>query len=461
MQPKYIIFTFLLFVCTCSPAQQINITLSPNHQKKLSTYKSGHKRLKQYYKFYKQDSAKQAKKLDKIFKRELDSTYRANRKQEKLERQLTKRGIIITKKEMSYGDSLDRELKKYWAITKDSTASDSAKQVAKGKVKEIALKQAEKYPEYLSALNQYQSGDSLSWEALASKVPGLDTLSGVFNSSPEEVFAMAEKTAEAMLTKASGAGRLGQQFADAEKVKQLPEQYMNEYKKYSDPEMLEKEAKQKAAAEAVKVFEEKADIGGAQKSISKLMSKYREFSGATDLSDAVKHTSLKGSPVRERLVIGGHFNIVSTHPLSIDFSPQLGYKFNTRFFVGVGVNYRTTFGDSIKTSYYVSPSNTSYKAFISYDVIKSFYAFGEWEKSGISRASNDKTSKQWKDNYFIGIGKRFLVLPKLYFTMAVLYNLNGEDQNPVHPYRFQVRTGFQLSEAALAKKKSYYHPNRQ
>jgi hypothetical protein len=152
---------------------------------------------------------------------------------------------------------------------------------------------------------------------------------------------------------------------------------------------------------------------------------------------------------------------VSTHPLSIDFSPQLGYKFNTRFFVGVGMNYRTTFGDSIKNSYYVSPSNTSYKAFISYDVIKAFYAFGEWEKSGIAKSSNDKTSKQWKDNYFIGIGKRFLVLPKLYFTMTVLYNLNGEDHNPVHPNRFQVRTGFQLSEAALAKKKSYYHPNRQ
>jgi hypothetical protein len=458
---RAIFFISFLFTTGILIAQNFNISLSEKHLKKLQSYQNGHKRLKQYYKFYSRDSLDHRRRLDKKYKRELDSVYRANRKQGKLERQLAKKGIILPRKELSYGDSLNRELKKYWAITKDSTASDSAKQVAKGKVREIALKQAEQYPDYLNALNQYQSGDSLSWETLASKVPGFDTLSGVFNSSPEEVFATAEKTAEAMLTKAAGAGVLDQQFVEAEKLKQLPEQYMSEYKKYSGPEMMEKEAKQKAAAEAVKVFEEKADIGGAQKSISKLMSKYREFSSATDLSDAVKHTSLKGTSLRERLVIGGHFNIVSTKPVSIDFSPQLGYKFNTRFFMGVGMSYRYTFGDSIKNSYYVSPTNTSYKAFISYDVVKAFYAFGEWEKSGISKGSNDKTSKQWKDNYFIGVGKRFLVLPKLYFTMTVLYNLNNEDQNPVHPNRFQVRTGFQLSELAMAKKKPYYHPNRQ
>jgi hypothetical protein len=457
---RFVVIGILAILTLKVHGQILNVTLSPNHQKKLAAYKSGHKRLKQYYKFYKKDSAQQSKKLDKKYKRELDSAYRANRKQEKLERQLAKRGIILPKKEMSYGDSLTRVLKKYWAITKDSTASDSAKQMANGMIKEIALKQAEQYPEYLGALKRYQSGDTLSWELLASKIPGFDTLSGVFNSSPQEVFAMAEKTAETMLSKAAGAGALGQQFAEAEKLKQLPEQYMNEYRKYSDPEMLETEAKQKAADEAVRVFEEKADIGGAQKRISTLMSKYREFSGAADLSDAVRHTSLKGTSLRERLVIGGHFSVVSTKPASIDFSPQLGYKFNTRFFMGAGMSYRCTFGDSIRNSYYVSPSNTSYKAFISYDVVKAFYAFGEWEKSGISRSSNDKMSKQWKDNYFIGVGKRVLVLSRLYFTMTVLYNLNSEHQNPVHPNRFQVRTGFQLSERAMAKKKPYYDPNR-
>jgi hypothetical protein len=458
---RSILLISFLVISEILVAQNFSISLSEKHLGKLQSYENGHKRLKQYYKFYKKDSAQHFKKLDKKYKRDLDSVYRANRKQEKLERQLVKKGSILPKKELDYGDSLNRELKKYWAITKDSKASDSAKQVAKEKVKEISLKQAEQYPQYLSALTRYQSGDSLSWETLASEVPGFDTLAGVFNSSSEDVFVTAEKTAETMLIKAAGVGALGQQFADAEKLKQLPEQYMNEYKKYSDPEMVKKEAEQKVAAEAVKVFEEKADIGAAQKSISKLMSKYREFSNATDLSDAVKHTSLKGRSLREHLVIGGHFNIVSTKPVSVDFSPQLGYKFNTRFFMGAGMSYRCTLGDSIRNSYYVSPSNTSYKAFISYDVIKAFYAFGEWEKSGISRSSNDKTLKQWKDNYFIGAGKRFLVLPKLYFTMTVLYNLNGDDHNPVHPNRFQVRTGFQLSELAMAKKKPYYDPNRQ
>jgi alkylated DNA repair dioxygenase AlkB len=256
---RAIFFISFLFTTGILIAQNFNISLSEKHLKKLQSYQNGHKRLKQYYKFYSKDSLDHRRRLDKKYKRELDSAYRANRKQGKLERQLAKKGIILPRKELSYGDSLNRELKKYWAITKDSTASDSAKQVAKEKVREIALKQAEQYPDYLNALNQYQSGDSLSWETLASKVPGFDTLSGVFNSSPEEVFATSEKTAETMLTKAAGASALGQQFAEAEKLKQLPDQYMNEYKKYADRQTLEAEAEQKAAAEAVKVFEEKAD----------------------------------------------------------------------------------------------------------------------------------------------------------------------------------------------------------
>ena len=374
---------------------------------------------------------------------------------------MAKKGIASPGKCLSYQDSLDFELRRYWAITKDTTASDSIRHLAKGKVKEIAIKRAEQHPAYHDLLSKYQSGDSLRWETLVNRVSGFDTLSGVFDSSPQEVFAAAERAAESAVIRAGGVGALGVQFAKAEQLKQLPEQYMNEYKKYSDPEMMEKEAKQKAADEAVKLFEENANIKGAQAHISKLMSKYRSFTNADDLSDAVKHTSLKGRTFKERLVVGGHFNLTSTHPLSIDFSPQLGYRFNTRFFVGIGMNYRTTFGDSIKNGYYVSPNNTSYKMLASYDLIRAFYGYAEWEKSGITINGNDKSSRTWKDNFFIGLGKKFLVHPKLYFTLTALYNLNNETKNPVHPDRFQIRMGFQLSELATRAKKVYYDPNRQ
>lgn len=45
-------------------------------------------------------------------------------------------------------------------------------------------------------MDKYQiNGDTVDWKTLAQQVPGMDTLSGVFNSSPKEVFAVAEKQA--------------------------------------------------------------------------------------------------------------------------------------------------------------------------------------------------------------------------------------------------------------------------
>jgi len=119
-----------------------------------------------------------------------------------------------------------------------------------------------------------------------------------------------------------------------------------------------------------------------------------------------------------------------------------------------------SFADSIKSQWYISPKNSAYKIFVNYDVIKGFFAYGELERSGISLKSNDKSAKTWKNNYFFGAGKKFLVHPKLYMTTTFLYNLNDEIHNPVHPRRFQVKIGFQTSELMTRKKKIYYNPNR-
>jgi hypothetical protein len=97
--------------------------------------------------------------------------------------------------------------------------------------------------------------------------------------------------------------------------------------------------------------------------------------------------------------------------------------------------------------------------FASYDLIKSFYAYAEWKKSGV-KINSEPAVNRWRDNYFVGVGKRFLIHPKLYLTLTALYNLNNTDNNPVYPRRFQIRAGFQLSELATRKKKVYYDPNR-
>ncbi len=461
MQKKVFIFFIMLSFTQVLIAQTIKITLSPKHTHKLTTIKSGHKKLTKFYKYYKKDSTQYVRAQEKHYKKTFDSTYRANRKQDKIRRQLVKKGISLPDDQLSKADTLTKQLNHWYSIMKDPTSSDSIKHAAKEKIKDLAIEKAKQHPGFQHLMDKYQlTGDTLDWKTVAQQVPGMDTLSGVFNSSPKELFSIAEEHSTKQIEQYAGK-LLGNEFSEVDKLKDLPDHYKKEYEQYMDRDKLKEEGKQKVVEEATDQFVEHADkLQGAQAKMSKLLSKYREFSNSNDLSDAVKHTSMKGKTFFEHLLIGGNFNVVSTEPFSIDFSPMLGYKFTTKLSVGIGMNFRYTYVDSIKNKFYVSPANTSYKAFVNYDVIKGFFAYGEWEKSGIKMNSNDKSNKTWKDNYFIGVGKKFLIHPKLYLTTTALYNLNNEDNNPVHPRRFQMRIGFQVSELATRKKKIYYDPNR-
>lgn len=412
-----------------------------------------------FYKFYKQDSTRQAKRIDKYYKRILDSPWRANHSNEKLAGKFARRGIVMPNAIAT--DSPSHELQKWLRVLNDSSTTDSLKNLAVAKVKALVVENAKGCPGFQYLFEKYQTGDSVKWQSLSAQVPGLDSLHALFNSSPEQLFVIAEKKVMEFVKDNEAFGKFGEQIAQADAFKSLPDQYRQQYELYTDTTFLLEQAKVKATTALTEHLFQKAEkIQAAQRKVSKLLSKYRAFDNSNDLSNAVRQTSMKGKAFWEHLVIGGNFNVVSTSPVSMDISPKLGIKITTRFVVGAGMNYRCTFGDSIKNSYYISPRNTSFKTFASYEVIKSFFAYAEWERSGIHMNSNDKNSKVWKDNYFIGAGKKFLIHPKLYLTLTGLYNLNSEEKNPVHPRRFQVRMGFQFSELATRKKKVFYDPNR-
>lgn len=456
---RAILFISFLFVAEILSAQNFNVNLSPKHLKKLQTYQSGHKRLKQYYKFYRKDSLNLSKDQNKKYKRELDSTYRAERKRDKLQRRLSRRGLKLPDNYLNNVDSSSQQLARYWRLMNDTSQSDSLRMIAKAKVKAIVVEKARANPDYQNFINQDVSNDSLSWKRLSSHVPGLDTLSALFDSSSDDFFSTVERSAESALKRVNDGKLFGEDFNKAEQLHDLPEKYRRQYQGLTNKDSLQARAKSLATSEAVRQFEENAPIGEAQQQVGRLLSKYREFTNSSDLTSATRRTSIKGKSIRERLVIGGNFNVVSTQPLSIDLSPQLGYRFTTKFFVGLGINYRCTFGDSIRYSHYVSSSNTSLSGWISYDVIKRFYATAEWERSGITFSSNDRSNKEWRNNYFVGAGKRILVHPKLYLVISARYNINNDKQNPVYVNRFQIRMGFQLSELAGRGQRKQYDPN--
>jgi hypothetical protein len=489
-------------------SQSFKVNLSPKHEQKLGHVKSGHKRMMKYYKYHKKDSAQHSKKKNKQYKKELDSLRKTEAKGKKLSEELAKRGIKndvqmayaeklqaevkqlnVALKDSTASDSakqvakkrmkeisndkvnqtlattghpyktkfqesqrLKNELKGYFAISKDSCASDSVRKVAREKAKELALQQAMGNPKFKGLYEHYkQNGKNPDWEVIGQQVPGMDSLQGIFDSNPDELMQGAEDMASNTLAQESGLGDLNEKTGAMNEA-------LEQQKSLLDPKNLQNQGKK----EAIDHFaNHSGKVQGAQAKMGSLLGKYKEFTNSGDLSDAVKRTSLEGKTFKERIVLGGNFNIVSTDPIAVDLSPLIGYRINSKFFMGLSMNFRQTFGtvDSLNFNWYVSPTNTSFRIFANYDLIKNFYASAEWEISG---SKNQKTSiesaKKWNNNYFIGLGKKILIHPKLFMTVTALYNLNSEKRNPTHPQRFQMRIGFQTSDLAFRKRKVYYNP---
>jgi|GEM_PF-1291131 len=488
-------FSIVLF------GQRVNISLSPEHNEKLNKF-NGSKRMLKYYKYYKADSTKSVKAhikqdkknwdslrrveilnarvtehLDHIKNKEKyidsiqqayitnqavlsnsDTTSQARRNaREQLNRisknkvtmELAQRGGFYSEQFKSQ-DSVKNELKKWWAIMKDPDTPDSIKTAARENAKELVLAQANTNPQFKGILEDYKlNGQMPDWATLESRMPGLDTLSVVFDSSLETFITGAEALATKAASKTDALKGLSEM---AGKVENLKDNLTN----MGNSENIVQEGKEALKDKAIDHFENHADkLNGPQEKLTKLVSKYKSFTNSEDLSSAVKRTSLQGKTFWERLVVGGNFNVVSTKPFSIDLSPLIGYRFNTKLYAGIGMNYRYTFGDSIKYPVYISPHNSSVRIFGNYDLIKNFFSYAEFERSGL-RKSGEKPTTTWSNTYFIGVGKKLLIHPKVFMVVTALYRINQETSHS-YPGRFQMRVGFQSSDLAFRKKKVYYN----
>lgn len=182
-----------------------------------------------------------------------------------------------------------------------------------------------------------------------------------------------------------------------------------------------------------------------------LMKRYGTVVNSNDLSTAVKRTSLSGRTFKERLLVATNFQILNLEPVSIDFAPQIGYKFNSRFALGFGGTYRQTFENTLT----LAPDVIGGKLFTSYDIVQSFFAYGEYAQNSPGFMIREgKSTRIWKPAVVIGIGKRFAIHSKVDMTMTAIYNVLNEEPDPVYPRAFMLRVGFQLSDIALLKPKA-------
>lgn len=232
----------------------------------------------------------------------------------------------------------------------------------------------------------------------------------------------------------------------------IPEEYANEFGHLQDSSFSKERARELAEKMALSyIVENPAIMKAAQSKMNFLMKTYSIVPNSNDLSSAIKRESLKGKSIKERLYIAGNFQVLSIKPFSFDFSPMVGYRFNCRFIGGLGANYRKTFGDSLTR---IASDVLGYKVFLSYDVIRSFFAYTEFINNSTSSNQVESSSKRgWDSSFLLGVGKKFTIHPKVEMTVLALYNFTHTSEDVIYVGPWSVRFGFQFSKLALLKRK--------
>lgn len=318
--------------------------------------------------------------------------------------------------------------------------------LAKGKlngikgVKNMRLLQ-DKAARYNNQVNQYSQYGKLLQNA--------DTLKAFAKAEGEKI-AMNHLSKTEQFTQVN---ELKKYQGELDKLKGMPGQYKTQVEQLQDSAYIKEQSKKQAEEFALNYVTEHPEImQSIQKKMNLLMKKYSVVPNSNDLSTAIKRSSLRGMTFRERLVFSGNFQVLSWDPFTIDASPSIGYKFNRYFALGVGGNYRQTF--STDTIPKLAPEVLGYKAFVSYDLFRNFFACGEFDRNSPGmNTEEDKSSRIWRNAAFAGMGRKIRIHSKVEMIILMMYNFMHKLNDPIYPRPFVIRIGFQTSETAMLKRR--------
>jgi hypothetical protein len=416
-----ILIVIILFYGNLLYSQSISVPISPKHLKKIEKANLASGKLKRYSKFYSRDSASFMKKYQAVLKQQADSLFLVTR-------------ILLSKSEnkligKAAGDYSKITSRDYKALV-DKYGSKQAREIK------------EEYSRYSADLKKY--------EQKFGKFKQLDSLRSL---TWADATALVEKEMKSRLTPIANQGEIGRYQKEAEAMKQQQLRYTNQVKQLGDSAYLKQQAKEQAEKLAQEyLLSNPAIAKAAQAKMNALMKVYSSVPNSNDLSTAVKRTSLEGRKFKERLVIGGNFQLIAIRPLTIDLLPLVGYKFNSRFAMGVGGAYRFCTQDSVGG---LASKSFGFKAFGSYDVLSRIFLYTEYNRNTIGRESAENGSNLiWQNSWLLGAGKKVSVHRKLDMTVVLVYNFFHKPNDPLYPKPLTLRVGFQLSDVALVKRKA-------
>lgn len=445
--PLIVLFSFLFIPCIAQQA----FSLSVHHQQKLNRITNGKQKISRYYKYFRQDSLRRNRKAERAARRTMRDHVR----------KVLSIHDTVPQNSNFRVDSLKKELQEALTGLAFAHSGDSTESIARVAAKQKVLAIMNENPALRTLSGMYKSrSDSIGVDQIKMLFPGIDSLSFLFSEGTSGLLDEAQAYAERKLVEellpegfpaSSAAAALpgGSPFASpvalgpfsmTGKITELASQRTNP----DIPDLLAGNTKELAAA---------------QSKVSSMVDRYKKLLNSQKPEEGIKQKSLQGKSFKEHLVFASHFNIGSLSPFALDLSVNAGYKFTADLWAGFGYNRRLTFADTTSLSGSLNFVQTSYSAFANYNIFRSCFLYAELQKTrnGIPVESS---SPGWGTNILAGAGKRFLVHPKLYVTVTAVYNIMRDEQAEKYTGRFQIRTGFQLSELALRKKTNSYDPNQ-
>ncbi|MEO9802266.1 MAG: hypothetical protein ABJF04_03415 [Reichenbachiella sp.] len=197
-------------------------------------------------------------------------------------------------------------------------------------------------------------------------------------------------------------------------------------------------------AKGVNYFEGKEEVlAKAMNQSNELKQKYSKVVNSNDLSTATKRKSLEGTSFWGRLVFGGTFQIHIDKQSSIDLNPELAYRINKKWDVGVGGNYRVNAAVEDLLGTIQDQKIYGYRIFTEYQLYKSFFGHVEFESLAARPTDVDGASVEWNNSLLAGIERRFKLGDSVEAQISLLYNFMHKS-NPLYTSPWNIRFGFNL-----------------
>ncbi|HTJ51988.1 MAG TPA: hypothetical protein VL443_21150 [Cyclobacteriaceae bacterium] len=492
----FVMLFVCLFIADLSAQQQLK--LSDAHLNKIVDQTNQVKKLKMYRRYFKRDSNRYVKQLNRYWKDQYDSMQDAivddenktSKKTKSLSRKLISKVRDINHKSknrneqflLANGDMNERFSKEvlkllnslsHYYQSKDSGQTDtigwSKYQALKGRIRilDVHNQQVDKISNISSPIKTIENSTQrlLNSNRLSATDLNLKGDTEKYNTQMQsyqgeygslvKVNVSGNDFGKQLESRASGINEikgLQRETGEIQGLKNIPSGYKAQVEQLTDSAQIKQLAKKKAEDLAMDYLNSNPELlKSARAKMNLLMKKYSFVSNSNDLSTAVKRSSLKGRTFKERLVIAANFQVLTIDPVSIDFSPLIGYRFNRKLTTGIGGTYRQTFHDSIPK---LAPQVFGYKAFGSYEVINSFFAYLEYggNSPGLKK-DEGKSTRIWKYVFLAGVGKKITIHPKVEMTLVFAYNFLYKPNDPIYPRPWVVRVGFQTSDLAMLKRK--------